>query len=317
MATDWTPASWRARPAAQMPEYPDAAALAQVEAQLSRYPPLVFAGEARNLQKQLADVCAGKAFLLQGGDCAESFAEFHPDNIRDTLRVLLQMAVVLTFGAAMPVVKVGRMAGQFAKPRSAPTERQGAIELPSYRGDIVNGLEFEEAARVPDPGAPDPGLRPGGGDAQPSARVHRWRLRVAHAGAQLDAGLRRALAAGRALPRHGEPDHRGAGVHGSLRRDRHQHPRDQAHHAVHLARGAAARFRAGDDPGRIRPPACGTTRARICSGWASARASRTARTSSSAGVWPIRSGSRPGRRSRRTSCSPCATCSIRATSPAG
>ena len=151
MATDWTPASWRARPAAQMPEYPDAAALARVEAQLSRYPPLVFAGEARNLQKQLADVCAGKAFLLQGGDCAESFAEFHPDNIRDTLRVLLQMAVVLTFGAAMPVVKVGRMAGQFAKPRSAPTERQGAVELPSYRGDIVNGLEFEEEARVPDP----------------------------------------------------------------------------------------------------------------------------------------------------------------------
>jgi 3-deoxy-7-phosphoheptulonate synthase len=151
MATDWTPASWRTRRAEQMPDYPDAAALARVEAQLSRYPPLVFAGEARNLQKQLAEVCAGRAFLLQGGDCAESFAEFHPDNIRDTLRVLLQMAVVLTFGAAMPVVKVGRMAGQFAKPRSAPTERQGAIELPSYRGDIVNGLEFQEEARVPDP----------------------------------------------------------------------------------------------------------------------------------------------------------------------
>jgi 3-deoxy-7-phosphoheptulonate synthase len=151
MATDWTPASWRTRRAAQMPDYPDAQALARVEAQLSRYPPLVFAGEARNLQKQLAEVCAGRAFLLQGGDCAESFAEFHPDNIRDTLRVLLQMAVVLTFGAAMPVVKVGRMAGQFAKPRSAPTERQGAIELPSYRGDIVNGLEFQEEARVPDP----------------------------------------------------------------------------------------------------------------------------------------------------------------------
>jgi 3-deoxy-7-phosphoheptulonate synthase len=151
MAADWTPASWRTRRAAQMPDYPDAQALARVEAQLSRYPPLVFAGEARNLQKQLAEVCAGRAFLLQGGDCAESFAEFHPDNIRDTLRVLLQMAVVLTFGAAMPVVKVGRMAGQFAKPRSAPTERQGAIELPSYRGDIVNGLEFQEESRVPDP----------------------------------------------------------------------------------------------------------------------------------------------------------------------
>jgi 3-deoxy-7-phosphoheptulonate synthase len=134
-----------------MPDYPDAAALAQVEAQLSSYPPLVFAGEARNLQKKLAEVCAGEAFLLQGGDCAESFAEFHPDNIRDTLRVLLQMAVVLTFGAAMPVVKLGRMAGQFAKPRSAPTERQSGVELPSYRGDIVNGLEFDEIARAPAP----------------------------------------------------------------------------------------------------------------------------------------------------------------------
>ena len=151
MAQTWTPASWRSKPARQMPDYPDAEALAKVEAQLSRYPPLVFAGEARNLKKQLADVCAGKAFLLQGGDCAESFAEFHPDNIRDTLRVFLQMAVVLTYGAAMPVVKVGRMAGQFAKPRSAPTERQGEIELPSYRGDIVNGLEFDQAARLPDP----------------------------------------------------------------------------------------------------------------------------------------------------------------------
>jgi 3-deoxy-7-phosphoheptulonate synthase len=151
MPTTWTPASWRAKPAAQMPDYPDADALAKVEAQLSRYPPLVFAGEARRLKERLADVAAGKAFLLQGGDCAESFAEFHPDNIRDTLRVLLQMAVVLTFGAAMPVVKVGRMAGQFAKPRSAPTERQGEVELPAYRGDIVNGLEFDQPSRTPDP----------------------------------------------------------------------------------------------------------------------------------------------------------------------
>jgi len=151
MARDWTPDSWRSRPAAQMPHYPDDAALGAVETRLSRYPPLVFAGEARHLKERLADVCAGRAFLLQGGDCAESFAEFHPDNIRDTLRVLLQMAVVLTYGAAMPVVKVGRMAGQFAKPRSAPTESNSGIELPSYRGDIVNALEFEEEARVPDP----------------------------------------------------------------------------------------------------------------------------------------------------------------------
>jgi 3-deoxy-7-phosphoheptulonate synthase len=151
MASTWTPASWRSRPGRQMPDYPDPEALARVEAQLSRYPPLVFAGEARALKAKLAEVAAGRGFLLQGGDCAESFAEFHPDNIRDTLRVLLQMAVVLTYGAAMPVVKVGRMAGQFAKPRSAPTERQGDLELPSYRGDIVNALEFEEAARQPDP----------------------------------------------------------------------------------------------------------------------------------------------------------------------
>jgi 3-deoxy-7-phosphoheptulonate synthase len=151
MASSWTPGSWRGRPVAQMPQYPDPEALARVEKQLSVWPPLVFAGEARNLKERLGDVCEGRAFLLQGGDCAESFAEFHPDNIRDTLRVLLQMAVVLTYGAAMPVVKLGRMAGQFAKPRSAPTERQGASELPAYRGDIVNGLEFEEASRLPNP----------------------------------------------------------------------------------------------------------------------------------------------------------------------
>jgi 3-deoxy-7-phosphoheptulonate synthase len=151
MARSWSPESWRARPVQQMPQYDDADALARVEAQLQRYPPLVFAGEARRLEERLAEVAAGRAFLLQGGDCAESFAEFHPDNIRDTLRVLLQMAVVLTYGAAMPVVKVGRMAGQFAKPRSAPTEAVGGLELPSYRGDIVNALEFEAAARVPDP----------------------------------------------------------------------------------------------------------------------------------------------------------------------
>jgi 3-deoxy-7-phosphoheptulonate synthase len=151
MARSWSPDSWRARPVQQMPQYDDADALARVEAQLQRYPPLVFAGEARRLEERLAEVAAGRAFLLQGGDCAESFAEFHPDNIRDTLRVLLQMAVVLTYGAAMPVVKVGRMAGQFAKPRSAPTEAVGGLELPSYRGDIVNALEFEATARVPDP----------------------------------------------------------------------------------------------------------------------------------------------------------------------
>src|SRR5579872_3876605 len=147
----WTPDSWRSRPLKQMPEYPDARALADVEAQLATFPPLVFAGEARRLKAHLARVAAGEAFLLQGGDCAESFAEFNANTIRDTFRVLLQMAVALTFAGAMPVVKMSRLAGQFTKPRSEPTEKQGDIELPSYRGDMVNGLAFDPVQRVPDP----------------------------------------------------------------------------------------------------------------------------------------------------------------------
>src|ERR1700692_1491643 len=134
-----------------MPDYPDKAALDAVLGKLRTHPPRVFAGEARNLQAGLGQVAEGKAFLLQGGDCAESFAEFHPDNIRDTFRVLLQMAVVLTFAGAMPVVKVGRIAGQFAKPRSDETETQGEVTLPSYRGDNINSIEFEAKGRVPDP----------------------------------------------------------------------------------------------------------------------------------------------------------------------
>jgi 3-deoxy-7-phosphoheptulonate synthase len=151
MTQQWTPQSWRALPIRQVPGYADEAALARVEETLQRFPPLVFAGEARRLKARLADVAAGKAFLLQGGDCAESFAEFHPNNIRDSFKVLLQMAVVLTFGAACPVVKVGRMAGQFAKPRSSDSETQNGVTLPSYRGDIINGLDFDGAAREPDP----------------------------------------------------------------------------------------------------------------------------------------------------------------------
>lgn len=147
----WTPDVWRSFPARQMPVYPDAGRLREIESQLATYPPLVFAGEVRDLRASLARVEAGRSFVLQGGDCAESFAEFHPDNIRDTFRVLLQMAVILTFGAACPIVKIGRLAGQFAKPRSSPVETRGEVELPSYRGDIVNGIEFDPAARRPDP----------------------------------------------------------------------------------------------------------------------------------------------------------------------
>src|SRR6185312_15599668 len=151
MAGKWRPDSWRGMPVKQVPEYPDAAALSSVEESLRNFPPLVFAGEARRLKSALKDVAEGRAFLLQGGDCAESFAEFHPNNIRDTFQVLLQMAVVLTFGAACPVVKVARMAGQFAKPRTSETETQNGVTLPSYRGDIVNGMEFAPEARKPDP----------------------------------------------------------------------------------------------------------------------------------------------------------------------
>ena len=151
MAGKWTPGGWRGKPIRQAPEFPDPAKLKEVEERLRRYPPLVFAGEARRLKAALAKVAVGDAFVLQGGDCAESFAEFHPNNIRDTFRVLLQMAVVLTFGAACPIIKVGRLAGQFAKPRSSETETQDGVTLPSYRGDMVNAMEFTPEARAPDP----------------------------------------------------------------------------------------------------------------------------------------------------------------------
>src|SRR3979411_1749236 len=151
MSERWTPDSWRSRPVLQVPDYPDAKALADVEAQLATFPPLVFAGEARNLKKALARVAAGEAFLLQGGDCAESFAEHGANNIRDFFRVLLQMAVVLTYAGSVPVVKVGRIAGQFAKPRSSPMEKIDGLELPSYRGDIVNDIAFTAQSRTPDP----------------------------------------------------------------------------------------------------------------------------------------------------------------------
>ena len=151
MTQKWTPDSWRRHEARQLPNYPDPAALEAAEGELRNYPPLVFAGEARDLKRDLAEVAAGKAFLLQGGDCAESFAEFHPNNIRDTFRVILQMAVVLTFASKLPVVKVGRMAGQFAKPRSSDLEEQGGVSLPSYRGDNVNDIAFTPEGRAPDP----------------------------------------------------------------------------------------------------------------------------------------------------------------------
>jgi len=188
--TDWSPASWRTRRLAQGPAYPDLEGLAQVEARLAKYPPLVFAGEARRLRDALARAANGHAFVLQGGDCAESFGGFTANVIRDTFRVLLQMAVVLTFGASVPVVKMGRMAGQYAKPRSSDTESIEGETLPSYRGDIINGPEFTAAARIPDPARMETAyfqsagtlnlLRAfaGGGYAD-LHEVHRWNLEFA------------------------------------------------------------------------------------------------------------------------------------------
>ena len=147
----WTPQSWREKKAAQMPAYPDQAKLQEVETKLASYPPLVFAGEARRLKERLADVAEGRAFLLQGGDCAESFQEFRANTIRDNFRILLQMAVVLTYGAKKPIVKIGRVAGQFAKPRSNDLEERDGLKLPAYRGDIINGFDFNLESRTPDP----------------------------------------------------------------------------------------------------------------------------------------------------------------------
>ena len=148
---NWNLNSWTKHPAKHLPDYQDKKELDLVLGKIKKYPPLVFAGESRSLKESLAKVVEGKAFLLQGGDCAESFAEFHPDNIRDTFKAILQMSLVLTHSASLPVIKLGRIAGQFSKPRSAPTEKKEGKELPSYLGDNINGMEFTESARIPDP----------------------------------------------------------------------------------------------------------------------------------------------------------------------
>ena len=150
-STSWSPSSWRDFPAAQQPNWPDEAALEAVLKQMSSMPPLVFAGEARDLTKRLGHVANGEAFLLQAGDCAESFDAFGADAIRDKLKVILQMAVVLTYSSGVPTVKVGRIAGQFAKPRSSDTEVIDGLTLPSFRGHLVNDITPTEAARIPDP----------------------------------------------------------------------------------------------------------------------------------------------------------------------
>ena len=205
-ADRWSPQSWRGKPIQQAPFFPDAIALADVERQLASFPPLVFAGEARKLKKHLAQVSRGEAFLLQGGDCAEAFAEHAADNIRDFFRVFLQMAVVTTFAAALPVVKVGRVAGQFAKPRSAPTETIDGVELPSYRGDIVNDIEFTAAARIPDPQRQLNAYRQSAATLNLLRAFASGRLRQSGERASLDAGLRQGQPAIASLPGTRRPD---------------------------------------------------------------------------------------------------------------
>ncbi len=224
MCADWSKSAWRiASAASRCPTIPTPRRWPRSRAKLASYPPLVFAGEARKLKAQLAEAAEGRAFLLQGGDCAESFAEFSADNIRDTFKVMLQMAVVLTFGAKVPVVKIGRMAGQFAKPRSAPTETVDGVELPSYRGDIINGFEFTAEARVPDPARMLQAYTAVGGDAEPAARLQPGRLCRHHPGPFLDARLHRRAAGLRAVPQARQPHLRGARV----RRRRRGQPGDR------------------------------------------------------------------------------------------
>ena len=249
--TVWTPESWRSRPLQQVPVYPDSARLAEIENRLRGYPPLVFAGEARKLKRKLAHVAEGKAFLLQGGDCAESFAEHSADNIRDTFRVFLQMAVVLTFAGGQPVVKVGRIAGQFAKPRSAPTETIDGVELPSYRGDIVNGIDFTRGARLPDPERrswPTASRRRRSTCCAPSPRAAMPTSTTCIAGRSASStdspGHERIRRSPTASPRRSASCAPAASIP-------RPHPQLRSTRLLHQPRGAAARLRAGDDARRF------------------------------------------------------------------
>ena len=210
--TDWQKSGWRQKPRVQMPDYTDTQALNAVEKCLSEYPPLVFAGEARRLKTTLGAASRGEAFLLQGGDCAEAFDQFSADAIRDTFKVMLQMAMVLTYGAKVPVIKVGRMAGQFAKPRSAPTETADGLELPSYRGDIINELAFTPGGTNSKPIQDATGLYAICGNGESSEGVlDRW-ICGYPPGARLDSRLYR-RGKGGPLPRDGRPDQRYIGFH--------------------------------------------------------------------------------------------------------
>ncbi len=237
--TDWVKSAWRKKPRVQMPDYTDQAALSAAEAQLAKYPPLVFAGEARKLKRALGKAATGEAFLLQGGDCAESFAEFSADSIRDTFKVMLQMAMVLTYGAKVPVIKVGRMAGQFAKPRSADTETVSGIELPSYRGDIINGFDFTPEARIPDPARMLQAYTQAAASLNLVRAFSHGRLCRRASGPRLDAWFHRS-GRGREIPRSGEPNLRHARFHAGRRRQSGHRAYAAIGRFLHQPRGAVA-----------------------------------------------------------------------------
>ena len=243
----WSPESWRERTALQQPEWPDAAAAAAALERLKGNPPLVFAGEARELQDSLARVLDGRAFLLQAGDCVESFNELSAIRIREKLKIMLQMSAVLTYGATLPVVKVGRIAGQFTKPRSDAFELVGGEEIPSFRGHMVNDDAPHRRGAHPRSAADGRGLQPVGRDAQPPARVHEGRLRGPDAGPHVEQGLRLELTRRAAVRAARVGDRAGTRVHGRLR-DR---PRGRAPPArgrlLHEPRRPAARLRGGAD----------------------------------------------------------------------
>ncbi len=248
MPAPWKPDSWRGKPIVQVPEYPDQAVLEDVERNLRNFPPLVFVKEVRDLKAKLAAVAAGQGFLLQGGDCAESFKEHKTDYIRDYFQLFLQMALILTFKGNTQVVKVGRVAGQFAKPRSSAVEKQGTKELPSYRGDIINGPEFTPEARIPDPRRQLEAYRQSaatlnflralldGGYAS-LENAHRWELKF------MEGHARRG-----ALRGAGRRDQAHRGDQCAARHDRREEPGDAHDELLHQPRGAAAALRAGAHP---------------------------------------------------------------------
>ena len=275
---EWTPRTWRDYRAAQSPRWPDAEHLERVERELATKPPLVFAGEARRLQAQLAEAAAGKAFLLQAGDCAESFNESSADAIRDKLKVILQMAVALTYAAGVPVIKVGRIAGQFAKPRSDELRRarRRAPRRLSRTHRQLRGVRRRGAPTRPR--SPARRLPPERLDAQSAARLYDRRLRRAVTRARVESGVRRELARGQALRSHRRRDRARAAVHEGLRHRPARRQRAAVRRLLHQPRSADPALRTGPHPPRLTRPATGTTARRTCSGSATAPVSSTART---------------------------------------